>query len=51
MFTIEETPIAKAIENARELHPVVRCVRFGEYICIGSHGITYTVKCYRNERG
>ncbi len=29
MFIIEKTEIAKAIENARELHPVVRMVRFG----------------------
>ena len=51
MFTLETTPIAKAIENARKLHPVVRVIGFGEYTVTGSKGNTYTVKCYRDERG
>ncbi|MGB7923438.1 MAG: hypothetical protein WCF57_09355 [Pyrinomonadaceae bacterium] len=51
MFIIEETEIAKAIEAAKKLHPIVRMLSFGEYTCTGSTGNTYTVKCYRNEQG
>jgi hypothetical protein len=51
MFRLEETEIAKAIERARELHPIVRIVRFGEYIVSGSKGARYIVKCYRDREG
>jgi predicted amidohydrolase len=36
MFIIEETELAKAIERARELHPTVRVIVFGEYTVTGS---------------
>jgi hypothetical protein len=51
MFVIEETELAQAIKRARELHPVVRVVAFGEYTVTGSKGNIYTVKCYRDQRG
>ena len=44
MFIIEKTPIAKAIENAKALHPVVRMVRFGLYTVTGSKGDKYIVR-------
>jgi hypothetical protein len=51
MFIIEETELAKAIERAKELHPTVRVIAFGEYTVTGSSpGTLYTVKCYRDER-
>jgi uncharacterized Zn finger protein len=51
MFIIEETELAKAIERARELHPTVRVIAFGEYTVTGSQqGTIYTVKCYRDEQ-
>ncbi len=39
--------LAKAIDNARALHPHVRMVEFGEYEVSGSKGNTYRVLCYR----
>ncbi len=39
--------ISKAVENAKQLHPKVRMVEFGEYEVSGSKGNTYTVLCYR----
>ena len=51
MFIIEKTEIAKAIENARKLHPVVRMVRFGLYTVTGSKGNTYIVRCWRDSHG
>ncbi len=47
MFTLETTEIAKAIENAKALHPKVKMIEFGTYEVTGSTGNTYTVKCYR----
>ncbi len=40
--------ISKAVENAKQLHPKVRMVEFGEYEVSGSKGNTYTVLCYRS---
>ncbi len=51
MFRLEETEIAKAVERARELHPSVKIVRFGEYMVSGSKGQRYIVKCYRDSEG
>jgi hypothetical protein len=51
MFIIEETPIAKAIANAKALHPKVRMVRFGLYEVTGSKGNTYIVRCWRDRAG
>lgn len=52
MFTIEDTEIAKAIDKARELHPIVRVVEFGTYTVTGSEkGSLYTVRCFRDEQG
>jgi 3-keto-L-gulonate-6-phosphate decarboxylase len=51
MFALEETEIAKAVKRARELHPTVRVIRFGQYLVSGSHGKRYTVRCYRDQRG
>ena len=39
--------LAKAIDNAKALHPKVRMIEFGEYEVTGSTGNTYTVLCYR----
>ncbi len=39
--------LAKAIDNAKALHPKVRMIEFGEYQVTGSKGNTYTVLCYR----
>ncbi len=39
--------LAKAIDNAKALHPKVRMIEFGEYQVSGSTGNTYTVLCYR----
>ncbi len=39
--------LAKAIDNAKALHPKVRMIEFGEYQVTGSTGNTYTVLCYR----
>jgi len=39
--------ISQAVENAKQLHPKVRMVEFGEYAVTGSKGNTYTVLCYR----
>ncbi len=39
--------ISKAVENAKQLHPKVKMVEFGEYAVTGSKGNTYTVLCYR----
>ena len=48
MFIIEETKLEKAIERAKELHPKVRMIRFGEYAVSGSRaGAEYIVKCFR----
>jgi hypothetical protein len=51
MFIIERTEIAKAIENAKALHPKVRMVRFGLYEVTGSTGNTYIVRCWRDRAG
>lgn len=52
MFRIEETPIAKAIERARDLHPTVRAITFGHYFVTGSRpGTVYEVRCWRDEQG
>jgi hypothetical protein len=48
MFIIEETEIAKAIQRAKELHPSVKMLRFGEYKVSGGKGSTYTVRCFRH---
>ncbi len=48
MFTLETTEIARAIQNAKALHPKVKMVHFGEYQVSGSKGNSYTVKCYRD---
>jgi hypothetical protein len=50
MFTLETTQISRAIENARQLHPKVRMIRFGEYAVTGSKGNSYTVRCF-SDRG
>lgn len=42
--------LANAIRRAKELHPHVRVIRFGEYEVTGSTGNTYLVKCYRDEQ-
>ncbi len=48
MFIIEDTQLEKAIERAKDLHPTVRMVRFGEYIVSSSKaGVEYIVKCLR----
>jgi hypothetical protein len=48
MFIIEETRIEKAIERAKDLHPKVRMIKFGEYIVSSSKaGVQYIVKCFR----
>ncbi len=39
--------LAKAIDNAKALHPKVRMIEFGEYQVTGSTGNVYTVLCYR----
>jgi uncharacterized Zn finger protein len=39
--------ISKAVENAKQLHPKVRMIEFGEYAVTGSKGTIYTVLCYR----
>jgi len=44
---INKQQLAKAIDNAKALHPKVRMVEFGEYLVTGSTGNTYTVLCYR----
>ncbi len=51
MFIIEETPIAKAIENAKALHPKVRMIKFGVYEVTGSKGNSYIVRCWRDANG
>ncbi len=52
MFRLEDTDIAKAVERAKELHPTVRVIAYGEYTVTGSQpGTLYTVKCYRDEQG
>jgi hypothetical protein len=52
MFRLEETDIAKATERAKELHPTVRVIAYGEYTVTGSQaGTLYTVKCYRDTEG
>jgi hypothetical protein len=45
MFIIEETPITRAIQNAKALHPKVKMIEFGRYEVTGSQGNTYTVRC------
>ena len=47
MFRLEETEIAKAIQRARELHLMVRIIKFGEYLVSESRGNRHTVRCYR----
>jgi hypothetical protein len=47
MFIIEDTPIARAIQNAKALHPKVKMVEFEKYEVTGSKGRTYTVRCSR----
>lgn len=48
MFIIEETQLEKAIERAKELHPKVRVITFGEYLVSSSKaGVEYVVKCFR----
>jgi hypothetical protein len=49
MFILEETPIIKAIEKAKALHPKVRMVVFGKYEVSGSKGNIYTVQCSRQK--
>ncbi len=39
--------ISQAVERAKQLHPKVRMVEFGEYAVTGSKGTIYTVLCYR----
>ncbi len=52
MFRLEDTDISKAVERAKELHPTVRVIAYGEYTVIGSQaGALYTVKCYRDTEG
>ena len=51
MFTLETTEIAKAIENAKALHPKVSMVSFGEYHVTGSTDAAYTVRCWRDRSG
>jgi hypothetical protein len=51
MFRLEETEIVAAVKRARELHPSVKIVRFGEYVVSGSKGARYIVKCYRDSEG
>ena len=50
MFRLEETEIAKAIQRARELHPMVRIIKFGDYLVSESRGNRHTVRCYRAAR-
>jgi uncharacterized Zn finger protein len=47
MFNLETTPLDRAIQNAKALHPKVKMIRFGEYAVTGSRGNEYRVKCYR----
>ena len=52
MFRLEETEISKVTERAKELHPIVRVIAYGEYSVTGSRpGSVYTVKCYRDDEG
>lgn len=48
MFVIGETEVGKAIENARQLHPKVKMILFGEYLVSGSRSSSYIVRCYRD---
>ena len=48
MFIIEDIQLEKAIERAKDLHPKVRMVKFGEHIVSSSKaGVEYIVKCFR----
>lgn len=48
MFIIEDTQLEKAIERAKNLHPTVKVISFGEYLVSGSKaGVEYVVKCFR----
>jgi uncharacterized Zn finger protein len=48
MFIIEDTQLERAIERAKDLHPKVRMIRFGEYVVSSSRGsVEYVVKCFR----
>ncbi len=52
MFRLEDTDVTKAVERAKELHPTVRVIAYGEYTVTGSQaGALYTVKCYRDSEG
>lgn len=51
MFTIGKTEISKAVDRARELHPVVRAIKFGLYTVTGSKGAQYTVRCWKDRTG
>jgi hypothetical protein len=50
MFTLEETEIAKAIERAKQFHPKVRMITFGQYAVTATKG-EHVVCCYRDEQG
>ncbi len=48
MFTLRnKAQLAKAITNAKALHPKVKMIEFGEYQVTGSKGSISTVLCYR----
>lgn len=50
MFTLEETEIAKAIDRAKQFHPKVRMIAFGQYAVTATKG-EHIVRCFRDERG
>jgi hypothetical protein len=50
MFTLEETEIAKAIDRAKQFHPKVRVIAFGQYAVTATKG-EHIVRCFRDERG
>ena len=52
MFILQnENQIAKAINKARKVKPLVRVLEFGRYAVKGSNGDFYTVKMNRNPLG
>lgn len=50
MFTIEETDIAKAVDRAKQFHPKVKIITFGQYTVTATQG-EHFVRCFRDERG
>jgi hypothetical protein len=50
MFTLEETEIAKAIDRAKQFHPKVKMITFGQYAVSATKG-EHVVRCFRDERG